>query len=111
MTMTGSAAGSPDYMPREQVTDFRDVKPASDVFSMGASYYHMLTGVPPRGKLAGQDPIVAVLQVPVIPILDVESKVPKPVAAVIMRALKPKAADRYPSAAEFRDALKKALAP
>jgi pSer/pThr/pTyr-binding forkhead associated (FHA) protein len=109
MTLTGTAAGSPDYMPREQVTNFRDVKPSCDVFSMAATYYKMLTGLPPRGKTQGKDPIVAVLQQQVIPILKVDPGVPKPIAVILDKALQPKAKDRYPTAAEFRDALKKAL--
>ena len=109
MTLTGAAAGSPDYMPREQVTNFRDVKPASDVWSMAAAYYEMLAGVPPRGRLKGQDPIVAVLQTEIIPIHKVDPAVPKSVAKVLERALHSKPKSRYSDAGEFRDALRKAL--
>jgi pSer/pThr/pTyr-binding forkhead associated (FHA) protein len=109
MTLTGCAAGSPDYMPREQVTDYREVKPSSDVWSMAASFYEMLTGRPPRGKLKGEDPVVAVLQTPVVPILDVEPAVPKPLAKVLGKALENKPGSRFRNAGEFRDALLKVV--
>ena len=35
MSMTGGYAGTPVFMPREQITNFKYVKPASDVWSMG----------------------------------------------------------------------------
>ena len=43
MTATGSFAGSFPFMPREQVTNFKFVKPVSDVWSMGATFYNILT--------------------------------------------------------------------
>lgn len=48
MTLSGQAIGSPNYMPPEQATGQRDaIGPASDVFSIGAMLYHLLTGRPP----------------------------------------------------------------
>ena len=44
LTLTGNYAGTPYFIPREQITNFKYVKPVSDVWSMGATIYNMLTG-------------------------------------------------------------------
>ncbi len=43
-TLTGNYAGTPLFMPREQIINYKHVKPTSDVWSIAATFYHMLTG-------------------------------------------------------------------
>jgi len=47
MSMTGSTAGTPVFMLPEQIVNFKYVKPVSDIFSMGATMYYLLTGAFP----------------------------------------------------------------
>jgi serine/threonine protein kinase len=68
MTVTGAYAGSWPYMPREQLVDFRSVRPVSDVWSMAATIYEMLTNRLPRDGRAHADPASAVLSEPARPI-------------------------------------------
>ncbi len=109
MTATGAAAGTPYFMPREQLTNFKYVKPVSDVWSIGATLYHMLTSEFPRNFQRGQDPMEVILRGGVVPILNRDPNIPKKVAEVIDRSLADNVKARYQTAAEFREALDKAL--
>jgi len=109
MTMTGSTAGTPQFMPREQVTNFKYVKPVSDVWSMGATFYNMLTGQFPRNFPRGKDRMEIVLRGGTVPIRDRDPAIPKAVAKVIDKALDDTIKNRYQTAGEFRKALEKSL--
>lgn len=51
LTTCGSVIGSLDYMPPEQARSEMDkIKPASDFFALGATFYHLLTGQKPFGE-------------------------------------------------------------
>lgn len=47
ITLMEKIMGSPPYMSPEQAKDFRSVDIRADIYSLGASLYHMLTGEPP----------------------------------------------------------------
>lgn len=49
LTMSGDIIGSPNYMSPEQVSNCLDLDCRSDMYSMGATLYHMLTGKLPFG--------------------------------------------------------------
>ena len=53
---TGSVAGTPVFMPRQQVIDFKYARPEVDVWAAAASLYAMLTGAVPRDLPPGRDP-------------------------------------------------------
>ena len=109
MTATGSFAGSFPFMPREQVTNFKFVKPVSDVWSMGATFYNMLTDQFPRDFHRGQDPMEVILQGTIVPLQKRLPNIPKSVAEVIDCALANKTSDRYQDAGEMCEALNKVL--
>lgn len=109
MTLTGSYAGTPHFMPREQVINFKFVKPVSDVWSMGATLYNMLTGQTPRDFPKGRDPMEVVLRDEVVPIRRRSATIPPKVAEVIDRALANDPKSRYPTAAEMKAALERVL--
>ncbi|PYQ15063.1 MAG: serine/threonine protein kinase [Acidobacteria bacterium] len=109
MTATGAVAGTLYFMPREQLTQFRLLKPVSDVWSMGATLYYMLTAAYAREFRPGEDPLPVILRGGVVPIRARDPRLPEAVAAVVDRAVTDALEERYQTAREFRDALDRAV--
>lgn len=109
MTATGSFGGTLHYMPCEQLTHYKYVKPVSDVWSLAASYYQMLTGTVPRETRPNQDPVSVILRGEIIPIQKRMPTLSAGVVHVVNCALSQDPARRYPSAVEFMSALEQAL--
>lgn len=105
MTVTGAFAGTPVFMPKEQLTNFKYVKPVTDVWSMGATFYAMLTGQTPRDFPEGSDPMEIILRGEIVPIGTRNSVLPRALAAVIDRAIQANPKDRYQDAGAMLDAL------
>ncbi len=109
MSASASTLNTAMFMPREQLTQFRFSSPVSDVWSLAASFYYMLSGKSPRDFSLGKDPVEIILRGGVIPIRDHDSHVPRKVAKVIDKALSDDIKERYRDASEFHRALNKVL--
>lgn len=108
-TVTGARGGTPEFMPREQYTNYKYVKPSADVFSLGATFYYLLTGKLVRDFSKTEDRINVVLNKDVVPIQERNTRIPPRVAEVINRSISDKAEARYPTGAEMFEALRDAL--
>ena len=108
-TATGNTAGTPYFMPRQQVVNFKYAKPDVDVWAMAASLYNMLTGCVPRTFVKGGEVWQTVLQTDAAPILSRGCAIPPRLAKVIDEALVDKPDIRFKSAAEFKRALEGAI--
>jgi serine/threonine protein kinase len=93
LTRTGAVAGTPAYMPRTQVLDYREAPPAVDVWAAAASGYFALTGRSPRDFPAGRSPWRVIWDTPVVPIAERGVAVPPALAAVLDEALDDRADD------------------
>lgn len=110
MTVTSDGfVGSLPYIPREQIINYKYVKPVSDVWAIGATFYYLLTGQLPRMKQQGEDTINMILYGQSIPIRQRNPSIPPPVAAIIDRSLESEASDRYQNAGEMYAELAKVL--
>ncbi len=92
------------YSPIEQIQD-QGTTPQSDIYALGATLYHLLTGVKPPDALARVAALATSKPDPLIPAHEVHRSVGSEVAAILCRALALNAEDRYPTANEFRGAL------
>ena len=81
-TMTGTLGGTPVFMPRQQVLDFKYAQPEVDIWASAATLYYMLTGFYPR-DFGEMDPFVTILQTEPIPIAQRGVSLPKPLADLI----------------------------
>ncbi|RCJ41620.1 serine/threonine protein kinase [Nostoc punctiforme NIES-2108] len=106
-TLTGTQAGTPVFMPRQQVLNFKYAQPEVDIWAVAACLYNMLTGCFPRNFTG--DPFLAVLQNNPIPIRQRDATIMQPLAQVIDLALIDKPEIHFKSAAEFKQALLSAL--
>jgi serine/threonine protein kinase len=64
MTMAGTAMGTPAYMPPEQVFDASSASHRSDVYGLGATFFHALTGQPPFSAPTYQAVMTQVVRAP-----------------------------------------------
>ena len=108
ITMAGDMAGTFAYMPPEQIKDFRNVKPTSDIYAIGMTAYSLLAGdtaldTGPSGDMAAT--VRAIFEGQIVPLRQRVPEVPERAAEVIERALAKDPAHRWQSAAAMRTAL------
>ena len=103
-TLTGTKAGTPVLMCRQQLLNYKYVQPEVDVWAAAACLYFMLTGTYPRNFIHG-DAFLAVLQNDPVPIRQRDPNIPKRLAEMIDLALVEKPEIYFKSANEFKQAL------
>jgi len=101
MTATGDYAGSLRYMPKEQIVEYKYLRPASDVWSIGATFYSVLTNDFPREFKHGVDPIRTILDDIIVPIEKRVEGLPAPLIRIINRSIMSDPEKRFSSATEF----------
>ncbi len=97
--------GSPPYIPPEQLGTGERIDIRSDLFALGATFYHLLTGRPPYEARTVADLVVAQKTTAIAPVSRARPDLPPALAAVIDRLLQKKAAHRYSGCAELATAL------
>ena len=105
LTRTGRAAGTPMFLPRQQVIDFKNARPEVDVWALAATLYCLLAGSPPRDFPPGRDPWLVVLRDDPVPLRRRAPAVPPRLADVLDAALRDRAELAFSSAEAFRAAL------
>ncbi|GAB4550812.1 MAG: hypothetical protein Tsb0014_45270 [Pleurocapsa sp.] len=104
-TLTGTAMGTPCCMPRQQVLDFKYVKPDVDIWAVAATLYFMLTGFYPRQITNDVDPMLEILTKPPVPIRERDASIPQPLAQLLDLALIDNPQLHFKSAIAFKKAL------
>jgi serine/threonine-protein kinase len=111
LTQSGAILGTPHYMAPEQAAGLtRRISPASDIYSLGAILYELLTGRAPFAGNALMDTIHRVIYEDPVPPVQVQPKVPRDLQTICQTCLQKLPERRYPSAQALADDLHAFLA-
>ena len=110
-TLPGSALGTPAYMSPEQARgDLDQLGPRSDVYSLGATLYCLLTGKPPQQGDDVFEVVRTVQRGEFTPPRQVDPAIDKALEAVCLKAMAAKPEDRYASCRALADDVERWMA-
>jgi serine/threonine protein kinase len=108
VTATGSVFGySRNYAPLEQIQG-AGTDPRSDIYSLGATLYHLITGVTPPDALTRATAVLNGQPDPLLPANEVHEQVTPAVADVISKAMAQNSSQRPQTAAAMREGMREA---
>ncbi|MBW3595855.1 MAG: serine/threonine protein kinase [Planctomycetes bacterium] len=103
-TVMGSIIGTPAFMPPEQADGRHDLLgPASDVYSLGATLYCLLTGAPPFPDEGLETTLSRVRRGDFPRPREMDRRIPRPLESICLRAMALRPQDRYPSTRELAE--------
>ena len=111
LTSVGVALGTPAYMAPEQAAASPTVDHRADLYALGVTAYEMLTGQPPYVGRTPEGLLAAQVSEPPEPILKRRPVLPPHLAALVMRLLEKRAADRPQTAEEVLRAVDSITTP
>jgi len=110
ITRRKDVRGSIPFMPPEQVLNCRGVDHRADIFALGATLYHLLTGQYCRDfNVRKKAAMLTVIDDEIVPLQRRAVDVPPALAQVIHRALSREPAERFQTAADMNQALQQAM--
>lgn len=106
LTVMGAVMGTLAYMPPEQA--YGDpVDERADVYAIGAILYHVIAGAPPYQAETAAALLAKVTTEEPAPIEALQPGTPRDLATILRKAMAERAADRYPTAKELADDLRR----
>jgi serine/threonine protein kinase len=105
LTQEGAISGTPLFMSPEQASGVDDVDARSDIYSLGAVAYTLLSGSPPFERRSALEVLIAHARDEVTPLSQLRPDVPPDLEAIILRCLAKKSEDRFQAAETLEQAL------
>ena len=105
MTSADETVGTPSYMAPEQARDGARVDARADIYSLGATFYFLVTGRPPFEGRSALEILNKHQAEPITPPDLVVQGVPGSLSAIILKMLAKKPEERYANISEVIDAL------
>ncbi len=109
LTQPDIGMGSPRYMAPEQWTSASTVDARADIYAAGAVLYELLTGQIPLAGLPLVEVIKRIRAGAVPSPKEIRPDLPEALCRAVMKALRPRPEERYPTANHFAQALREAL--
>jgi len=109
MTQAGEVMGTPQYMSPEQAQDAASVTVRSDVYSLGATLYHMLTARPPFQAATGMETLRQVIDQDPVPPRQLSHSIDLDLETICLKCLEKDPSRRYASAEQLADDLSRYL--
>lgn len=106
LTTTGVSFGTLGFMPPEQVGDAKDVCPATDVFSLGATLYQLLTARQPFEGDTPADIVASTMEGNYVPLSRVRPDISPATCAALERCLAHYPSERYKDGNELQASLR-----
>jgi eukaryotic-like serine/threonine-protein kinase len=105
LTIDGSISGTPLYMSPEQARGLADADARSDIYSLGAVAYALLTGHPPFERGSPMEVMIAHARDEVVPPSRLQPDLPADLEQVVLRCMAKKPVDRFPDIGSLQQAL------
>jgi serine/threonine-protein kinase len=105
LTKENLVMGTPDYLSPEQARDLHKVDIRSDLYSLGCTFYFLLTGQVPFPGGSTLEKLVRHGTEEAKPVLSLRPEIPPPVAAIVHRLMAKQPAERFQTPAELAAAL------
>jgi serine/threonine protein kinase/tetratricopeptide (TPR) repeat protein len=110
-TQMGSAIGTPAYMSPEQAAGQLDkLGPTSDIYSLGATLYTLLTGQVPLREAGPGEILQKVRSGEIIPPRGINAAIPAPLEAICLKAIALDPGHRYPTCMKLAEDIEHWLA-
>ena len=109
ITRTGQVLGTPHYMSPEQASGRSNGDVATDVYSLGALLYALLTGQPPHTGGSAAEILCSVLQDDPIAPRQIRREVPADLESICLKAMRHEPEERYESATALAEDLDRYL--
>jgi serine/threonine protein kinase/formylglycine-generating enzyme required for sulfatase activity len=110
VTMAGMTVGTPHYMPPEQIRGESNLDIRVDLYALGGTFFHMLTGRVPFDRDTKAQILISHLRDPVELPPDLTTEIPEDIFQIIKKAMKKNRDKRYQTATEMVKDLEAALA-
>ena len=98
LTQTGQAVGTPHYISPEQIRGLRDIDARADIYSLGATLYHLVTGHTPFRGTSGALVMSMHLAQPLADPRTYRPELSEGICRVIRKTMAKERAERYPDA-------------